>query len=427
MKKFIGFIIVAIVIVTGAFGIYKLTDKYDVKNLSNEVSCSISFKGLEGAETFDIDNEGKIYVGLKDSIKILDKDGREEYIIRDKKLNISDIVYNDENLYIASGEELYRLNINTKELEVLLEDIPALGDNKDTKLLIKDKNLYISIGSNTNSGIVEEKGLPYDRATASWIMTGEGYGDVKTGGFVEYGTSSQKGEKIKGFNIGNGCILTMNIDNKKVEMYAHGIRNIEGWDFDSKGQLYGIVGGMEDRGARAIKGDKDYIYKLQRNEWYGWPDYSGGDSVDSGRFSDGGKLKRLIDNPPTKVPEGPFYQYKDVSVLNGFSIDSEGKLLAKDSMLFVDNKEHKLNGLSSDGKLTPLLELNKGGKIEKIIDYDNGYYLLDSNLGVLYKIEANIDRGFFAMNPIYYIIIICVLMGIFGMVVYKILSIKKKK
>lgn len=424
MKKFIGFVLISVIIVTIAFGIYNFTNKYDIKNLSNTMECNINFKGLEGAETFDVDEDGRIYVGFRDSIKILDRDGREESIIKDKNFNISDVVYYNRNLYIATSKSIYKYNVSTREMEEILKEIPALGDNKDTKLLMDKGNLYIAIGTNTNSGVVEEKGLPYDRPTSSWVLTGENFGENNTGAFSEYGKVTSKGERLNGQVIGNGCILILNTKNNKVELYAHGIRNIEGWDFNSKNELFAIVGGIEDRGLRPVKNDKDYIYKLKEKEWYGWPDYSGGDPITSGRFTDNTRLNFIIENQPTKIPDGPFYQYKDISALKGFSIDSEGKLFEKDLMIFADNKEHKLYTLSNSGVLTELLELNKNGKVGRIIDYEDGYYILDSKLGVLYKLEMTSSQGLLSINPIFYVVITFICLAIFGIVIYKI---SKKK
>ena len=71
--------------------------------------------------------------------------------------------------------------------------------------------------------------------------------------------------------------------------------------FNNNGNIVAIVGGMEDEGSRAVKDDKDYIYEIKENAWYGWPDYSGGDPINSPRFSDNeNKLEAVISNPPTK-------------------------------------------------------------------------------------------------------------------------------
>ena len=44
---------------------------------------------------------------------------------------------------------------------------------------------------------------------------------------------------------------------------------------------------MLDTTVRGIKNDRDYIYEINGDRWYGWPDYSGGDPITSPRFTDG--------------------------------------------------------------------------------------------------------------------------------------------
>ena len=109
-------------------------------------------------------------------------------------------------------------------------------------------------------------------------------GDGKTGAFSPYSVSNEVGEKVESQKIGNAAILSYDIKTEEIKLYAHGIRNINGWDTDNEGKIKAIVGGMEDLPPRNIKDDKDYIYNLQEENWYGWPDYSGGDPIKYTRY-----------------------------------------------------------------------------------------------------------------------------------------------
>ena len=61
-------------------------------------------------------------------------------------------------LFIATDNRVVEYNLENNKSIDLIRDIPNTGINKETKLLVKDNVLYLSIGTNTNSGIVNEKG-----------------------------------------------------------------------------------------------------------------------------------------------------------------------------------------------------------------------------------------------------------------------------
>ena len=91
MERFIKFLLVSIIVVTIAFGIFKVTNKYDLDILNKNIDWSISLKGCEGAKSFAFDEEGNLYLAFEDTIRVLNKDGNDELIIRESKFNILDI------------------------------------------------------------------------------------------------------------------------------------------------------------------------------------------------------------------------------------------------------------------------------------------------------------------------------------------------
>lgn len=394
MKKFMRFLIGAIMIVTIAFGIFKFTSKYNLDIVYQNIEWSIDVKGYEGARSFDYDNEGNLYIAFKDTIRIIDSNGKDEVIIKDD-FEILDILCSGNRLFIATDNRVIEYNLENDECIDLITDIPNEGINEETKLLIKDNILYVSIGTNTNSGIVSEKGKAYDKPTIGLTLTGINYGESKTGIFSPFAVTNEKGEKVKGNGLGNGSIIAYDIESKKTSIYAHGIRNINGWDIDSSGEIKGIAGGMEDLEPRPIKDDKDYIYEFKKNEWYGWPDYSGGDPITSPRFTNDKRVEFLIESHPNKTPSEPIYQHKDVSSLKGFAIDTNGEFFLKDTMIFADNKEGFLYALSNDGVLKELVDLGEKSHIEKIKFYNNSFYVLDSELGCLYNLQPKNQGGTF--------------------------------
>lgn len=395
MKKFMKFLIGSIIIVTVAFGIFKFTSKYSLDVVYNNIDWSIYVKGYEGAKSFDYDEDGNLYIAFKDTIRIIDNNGRDEVVIKRDDFNILDILCDDDRLFIATDNRVIEYDLEKNESEDLITDIPNNGMNKETKLLLKDNTLYVSVGSNTNSGIVDEKGKAPDKPTIGLTLTGVNYGENKTGIFSPFAVDTQKGEKVKEDKIGNGSVISYDLKDKRTSIYAHGLRNINGWDFDSSGKIKGIVGGMEDVGSRPIKDDKDYIYELKKSAWYGWPDYSGGDPINSSRFTNDKKVDFLIENHPNKMPSSPMYQHEDVSALKGFAIDTNGNFFLKDTMVFADNKKGFLYALTNDGVLNELIDLGDKSHIEKIKFYNDSFYVLDSELGCLYNLQPKENGGVF--------------------------------
>lgn len=417
MKRFIKFLLVSIIVVTIAFGIFKVTNKYDLNILNKNIDWSISLKGCEGAKSFDFDDEGNLYLAFEDTIRVINKDGNDELIIRESKFDILDVLYHNKKLYIATDNRILEYNIDAKSYKELVTEIPNNGINKKVNLLLDNNKIYFSVGSNTNSGIVNAKGDAFDIATSSWILTGNNYGEGKTGAFSPYSVSNEVGEIIESQKIGNAAILTYDINTEEIKLYAHGIRNINGWDIDNDGKIKAIVGGMEDTPPRNIKDDKDYIYSLQEQNWYGWPDFSGGDPITSPRFTDLVRQEFLIKNHPDKNPSAPIYQDNDVSSLQGLAIDKEGICFEKNTVIFGNNKKGFIYALTQDGVARDLVDLGDRSKIEKILFYKDSFYILDSSLGCLYNLKSNQASKLFKLPKILWIfsivfiivIVICIL------------------
>ena len=224
--------------------------------------------------------------------------------------------------------------------------------------------------------------------------------------------------------ISNGTILSYDFTSGKISTFATGIRNIEGLDFNNEGKIIAIVGGMEYKGSRAVKDDKDYIYEIKENAWYGWPDYSGGDSITSPKFSDGtNKLEPVISNPPTKTPYGPIYQHYNLSSLKGLAVDREGNILGQDVIVFADNKENYLYSLGKNNVANKIVDLGDNSKVEVIRCYKDGIYVLDSKVGVLYKLESTGNKTIFKLPIIIWGFII---VFIVALIIAEVLKYNKK-
>lgn len=419
MKRFLQCIILSMVIVSISFGIYKFSKGYDLDLIYENIDWSIVNKSVKGAVSFDFDREDNLYIAFKDTIKVITKDNNEEIVISDKSLNIYDIVCNSNSLIIATENKVVSYDLASKKYSEIVSSLPNTGLNNKTKILLNGENLYITIGSNTNSGIVNEGNKNEDIPSFEWISTGIGYKGIY--GFAKFGQEVKKGEKIKESDFSNASILKYNLNTGKCITYATGIRNVEGLDTNSRGEITAIVGGMEEEGLRSIKDDVDYIYDIKEKAWYGWPDFSGGDPITSPRFSDGtNKLSYIIENHPTEVPLPPRYQHDKLKALNGLAIDSEGKCFPKDTVIFADNKDHYIYVLTEIGTSKQIVSLNENSFIEKIRYNDSSIYFLDNKDGCIYKIQGQIKDGRFNLPNVIWIFIVIFIMTIIMTIIYKI-------
>ena len=209
MKRFLQCIILSMVIVSISFGIYKFSKGYDLDLIYENIDWSIVNKSVNGAVSFDFDREDNLYIAFKDAIKVITKDNNEEIVISDKSLNIYDIVCNSNSLIIATENKVVSYDLASKKYSEIVTSLPNKGLNNKTKILLNGEYLYITIGSNTNAGIVNEGNKNEDIPSFEWISTGIGYKGIY--GFAKFGQEIRKGEKIKESDFSNASILKYNL------------------------------------------------------------------------------------------------------------------------------------------------------------------------------------------------------------------------
>ncbi|WP_333961544.1 hypothetical protein [Clostridium perfringens] len=428
MKNFIKFI--SLILISALLGsiLCSFTNK-DGKYLESEsFSEELILKGLKEARALS-NNEENIYIAVENKILKIDRNNNVFLELKEGG-NIYDLEYYNGFLYYTLDEKLVSYNIKSSEREVLIEDIPNKGINKeDTRILINEGKIYLTIGTSTNSGIVDEERENPDIPPVDIVLSGRNYDENKKGAFVPYNTKTSKGEKIKGNILGNGAIIELDIESKKKQLYSYGIRNVKGFDLNSSGEIFAIVGGIEDEGYRPLSGDSDYIYKIEgKGTWYGWPDYSGGDPVNSPRFREEGKpiINFVTDAHKSYVMPKPLYQSESVGNINTLLIDREGTILGdENSFLFFNNKNNTLSKLLKEGEVKELIYLDKNSYINDMKIIWGNLYILDGNKGVLFRLEKS---DLTDNIPIYnYFVILGINFIFIGVLVIKfILSLKKK-
>ncbi|WP_373898587.1 hypothetical protein ACER0A_006135 [Haloimpatiens sp. FM7315] len=435
MKKFfkIFIIIMSLVICSYYLNNFFKQNSVKFKVFQGDLRVTPLYRGLKGAITFKCDLYGNCYVVFKDRIQKIENSGKSYDLFKDNDLDIMDAVIDGKVIFYSSNNKVYQYNCEDKTSKCIINNIPNYGDYKKIAINKYENHLYISIGSATNSGIVGPDNLwtknsayNCDLTPKTLIIKGTNFGREKTGAFVPYGTSNIRGQIIPAHVPGNASIVTFDLDSHLLKNYAYGIRCVADMDFSSKGKLIAIVGGMENRGLRPIKGDTDYVYSIEKDEWYGWPDYSGGYPVNDKRFKglNGDKVNFILDKHPSTKIQLPIYKDNNLNSLLCVSIDKKGIFGKKDAIFVYDKKENKIFTINRVGEVKELIQFSSSDKINSLQITPYNMMFLDSNKGVLYKC-SKLEKTFNYKNnkKLTYIYVISLVSALF----FIIICIKLKK
>ncbi len=355
--------------------------------------ASIKFKGLKEARDFAVDVEGNYYIAFKNKIQVIEKNGKSYELFKNFDLNIVSLCCAEKKLYYASDTSVYCYDIATDKISECISGLPNMGDYKDSIVRLRGEILYVTVGAATNSGVAgSDNGwiltMPYFHDIPPYLITlkGTNFGQEKTGAFQSYKSKSMNGQIISGHFPGNASLIIYNTKTAVLENFAYGIRNVKGMDFTSEGRLFASVGGMENRGLRPIIGDSDYLYEIQKGLWYGWPDYSGGDPVNSPRFKgkNGSQVGFVLENHPDTNPPAPLYQCGATGEIGDVAVDSRGTLREKNTIFFY--KGGSIFSFDKKGVLKEEFILPKKSTGCKMQFNDNQLLILDST-GNLYSIK----------------------------------------
>lgn len=397
MKCLVKVLLVALIIVLSTILIKVSTDNRGIKSIKQQgYKINPVHIGLFGSRDFDFDEEGNLYVAYKNRVDIINPKGKVEKLFEKEDISIDFIEYSNKKLYFTSRFSLWCYDFTSKNSSLLIDNLPNFGDYRESRLLAVKDELFICIGAATNNAIVGEDNLwikeyPYacDISPKDVIIKNPS-NEKQNGAFVPFRSANYKLQTITGRTPGNASVIVMNVNSKNISNFAWGIRNVVGIDYDSQGKLYSAVGGMENRGSRNVEGDLDYIYILTKNQWYGWPDYSGGDPITSPRFkSTKGKLEFLLDKHPTSMPPAPLYQHNRVSSIENIAIDRTGVLNIKDGIYFFDKVTKSILLLDKNIVIREYKLPKQCEEIRSMKFSEEGLYFIESQCGTLYKLNKD--------------------------------------
>ncbi|PRY10675.1 glucose/arabinose dehydrogenase [Pontibacter ummariensis] len=241
------------------------------------------------------------------------------------------ITYYKGNFYVAEGGELLGgriLRISPDgNITSLVEDLPTMGDHHTNGPVISaDGQLYFSLGTATNSGVVGPDNYDYgwlkrypdfhDIPCEDIVLVGRNYvsdlppepesAEHVTGAYSPYGTATTEGQVIEGRIPCSGAVMRIPVNGGAApELVAWGFRNPFSLAFSPAGRLYVTENAYDVRGSRPVWGVADNLWEVQQGKWYGWPDYAGGELIDGERYE---APNKKVPNPilarhPSKPPK----------------------------------------------------------------------------------------------------------------------------
>ena len=197
---------------------------------------SVAAENLGNARIVTTAPDGTVYISRRNEADVLmlrdrDRDGRyETRQVVAARPNLHGIALHDGIMYLVATRMLWSAPVNPDgtlgELKMLADDLPDAGQHANRTLAVgPDGRLYVSVGSTCN--------------------------------------------ECNESNVENATILSMTTEGKSRRIYASGLRNTIGFDWNpANGQLWGLDQGMD------WLGDDDQPEELNRIEpgkKYGWP------------------------------------------------------------------------------------------------------------------------------------------------------------
>ncbi|HLN64546.1 MAG TPA: hypothetical protein VK464_23735, partial [Symbiobacteriaceae bacterium] len=237
---------------------------------------------------------------------------------------LTGITWHEAKLYVSYVGGVDVLDPETGLHHPVLAKLPTQGDHPNSPVAFgPDGKLYVGVGSATNAGVV---GL--DNVARGWVknspdahdipckpvklrgsnfsvpnpLTPDPHDHTATGAFSPFGKTTARLQTVPGALPCTGSVLRANPDGTDLELVAWGLRYPASLAFGPDGQLYTAMQGYEERGSRPVQGDRDYLYRIVQDQWYGWPDFAGGRPVTSEEFQvPSFLLSEIPGQPPAPV------------------------------------------------------------------------------------------------------------------------------
>jgi glucose/arabinose dehydrogenase len=274
--------------------------------------------GLTYPTGVSFDEEGNVYilesgysygeVFLEPKLLKVGKDGKVTEIFKGGNNGPwNGFTFSKGSFYIAEGGQLeggriLKVSMDGKSKR-LVENLPSKGDHHTNGPVVgTDGYIYFGQGTFTNSGVVGLDNHEYgwlsrnpeahDIPCADITLRGQNFetnnpltndnsDKVKTGAYSSFGTPTVLGQVIKGSIPCSGSIMRIPLEGGTPELIAWGLRNPFGLAFSPEGKLFITENAYDTRGSRPGYGTGDVLWEIKKNTWYGWPDFSAGEPMNT--------------------------------------------------------------------------------------------------------------------------------------------------
>ncbi|MGB4438551.1 MAG: hypothetical protein WBJ13_04850, partial [Sedimentibacter sp.] len=233
-------------------------------------------QGLNAPVSMVFDENDDIIVGesgeLDGNARVmrLTKDGY-EVVAEGFNVPLTGVNILNEDIYVSHDGVITVIKADGARLN-LLTGLPTRGDYKNSQVVFgPDGKMYFGIGSATNSGVVGmdnfwviRNPLFRDFPAEDIKLIGQNFISYNflsyspndyafTGAFRPFGLPSRPNAIVYGSLRPTSSILRADLDGANLEMYAWGVTNPYGLNFDRFNRLYTTNNGYDDRGSRPIK------------------------------------------------------------------------------------------------------------------------------------------------------------------------------
>ncbi len=299
----------------------------------------------------------------------LTSDENPELLAEDLQAPVNGLTCHNDTLFVTEGgapARITRITSDGTQCSTVLENLPGPG-NYHTNMAVMgpDDWLYFSQGAMTNAGIIGldayEIGwlqrLPHAHDIPGYeielrgvnVQTSNPLVDAeeqttRTGAFVPFGTTTEPGQRIEPEVPCTASVMRCRPDGSNLELVAWGLRNAYGLGFLPDGRLIATDQGMDVRGSRPVAKAPDLLFEVEKDAWYGWPDFIGGTPVTDDRFQpdEGPEPEFLLANHhELPDPESPLFRFPSHSAATKFDVlpehhtDAGGELVVA---LFGDER-----------------------------------------------------------------------------------------
>ena len=377
----------------------------------------VAATGLNNPSSVDFDGEGNIFIAEMGSpdgsayshgrVLRVRPDGSSRVIADDFSGSLTALTYYEGYFYTAEHSHCGRIFrvFEDGSRQVLVDEIPGGGDHPTSDIVVAhSERFYFGQGTRTNSGVVgpDNAWLPdhpelADIPGADIVLCGENFesddpfcrGKAVTGPFKCFGVACHAGEMLEGDPKCSGGIMRADPDGDDLNLFAWGFRRPFGLSVHADGSIFCTDTGMEPRGSRPVSDGGGYLWHVEENGWYGWPDYSGGDPV--GQFVLG-EHPPLSGKPIARLPKESGIAKFDFSRSPLFGPDdiAFAALMGDSKVAAIDILTGEVTNFMTNRHPGPASEYRSGGMERPIaVKFDRTgevMYVLD--LGVIDQVSS---------------------------------------